>query len=262
MQLKQHFSLLFQAVDEPNFSVAYALMCRELANMQVTGGDAEDSTSANFRKLILTRCQTEFQKNDVDEKTRTEKLHEIDECLDAEKKKELQATLNEEDRRMRMKSVGNIRFIGELFKQNMLTSKIMHQCIQHLLKNLDEENLECLCKLLTTIGKALETKNVDLTEYFRQMQQIANRKSKVSSRIRFMLQDVIDLRADKWVPRRDDSNPKTMDQIQREAELERLEINNVPSNISRKDDRPIERKRNRKYIQSIIGLTSTVTLEK
>ncbi|XP_058810596.1 eukaryotic translation initiation factor 4 gamma 3-like isoform X2 [Phymastichus coffea] len=245
-RLQGVIDLVFEkAVDEPNFSVAYALMCRELANMQVTGGDVEDSTSANFRKLILTRCQTEFQKNTVDEKTRNEKLYEINECIDTEKKKELQTNLEEEERRMRMKSVGNIRFIGELFKQNMLTSKIMHQCIQHLLKNTDEENLECLCKLLTTIGKALESKNIDLSDYFKQMQQIANRKGKVSSRIRFMLQDVIDLRTDKWVPRRDDSNPKTMDQIQREAELERLEISNAPVSTLRKDERPMERKRNR-----------------
>ena len=58
------------------------------------------------------------------------------------------------------------------------------------------------------------------------MKSIANDKgpNKISSRVRFMIQDVIDLRVNKWVPRRDDSNPKTMDQIQRdEAESERLD---------------------------------------
>lgn len=48
------------------------------------------------------------------------------------------------------------RFIGELFKLGMLTATIMHQCIEHLLSNEEEESLECLCKLLTTIGKDLE----------------------------------------------------------------------------------------------------------
>lgn len=124
----------------------------------------------------------------------------------------------------------------------------MVQCIRHLLNQVDEENLECLCKLLTTIGKVLESKNTDLADYFKQMQQIANRKGKISSRIRFMLQDVIDLRENKWVPRRDDSNPKTMDQIQKEAESERLDIHlNSASLITpRKDERINERKRNRK----------------
>ena len=216
--------------------------------MEVTGADSEESSSANFRKLILTRCQTEFEKNTVDENARSEKLREIEECNDPEKKKELQINLDDEERRMRIKSVGNIRFIGELFKQNMLTCKIMHQCIKHLLNQADEENLECLCKLLTTIGKVLESKNTDLSEYFKQMQQIANKKGKVSSRIRFMLQDVIDLRSNKWIPRRDDSNPKTMDQIQREAESERMDIqfNNASLNTPRKDERINDRKRNRK----------------
>lgn len=59
---------------------------------------------------------------------------------------------------MRRKSVGNCRFIGELFKLKMLTSKIMLSCISQLLSSSDEEQLECLCKLLTTIGKELDTK--------------------------------------------------------------------------------------------------------
>ncbi|OXU20120.1 hypothetical protein TSAR_003535 [Trichomalopsis sarcophagae] len=218
------------AVDEPNFSVAYALMCKELSNMEVTGADAGDSSSANFRKLILTRCQTEFEKNTVDENARNEKLREIDECTDLEKKKELQIIFEEEERRIRVKSVGNIRFIGELFKQNMLTCKIMHQCIRHLLTQIDEENLECLCKLLTTIGKVLEDKQIDLSDHFKQMQQIANQKGKMN----------------KWIPRRDDSNPKTMDQIQKEAESERMDnqLINSSLNTPRKDERTNERKRN------------------
>jgi len=51
------------------------------------------------------------------------------------------------------------RFIGELFKLGMLTTNIMQRCIKDLLQEGDEESLECLCKLLTTIGKDLENKN-------------------------------------------------------------------------------------------------------
>ena len=53
--------------------------------------------------------------------------------------------------------LGNIRFIGELFKLKMLTENIMHKCIVELLQTNDEENLECLCKLLRTIGKDIDT---------------------------------------------------------------------------------------------------------
>ena len=32
----------------------------------------------------------------------------------------------------------------------------MHDCVVKLLKNHDQESLECLCRLLTTIGKDLD----------------------------------------------------------------------------------------------------------
>lgn len=51
----------------------------------------------------------------------------------------------------------SFRFIGELFKLRILSGKIMHQCIVRLLKDDDEESLEALCRLLSTIGKELET---------------------------------------------------------------------------------------------------------
>ena len=38
----------------------------------------------------------------------------------------------------------------------MLTETIMHTCVTKLLKDRDEESLECLCQLLTTIGKDLD----------------------------------------------------------------------------------------------------------
>ncbi|XP_066598673.1 eukaryotic translation initiation factor 4 gamma 3-like isoform X2 [Prorops nasuta] len=257
-RLQGVINLVFEkAVDEPNFSLTYALMCKELGTMGTQNGpESSEDTSVSFKKLIITRCQREFEKNPIDDVWRSAKLKEIKESPDPDKKKELQASFEEEERRIRVKSVGNIRFIGELYKQGMLTAKIMHQCIQILLDQSDEDNLECLCKLLTTIGKGLEIKN-SLNEemealwrgYFIKMQEIVSQKGqkKISSRIRFMLQDVIDLRANNWVPRRDDSNPKTIDQITKEAESERLDsqLNNTPLNTPRKDDRNNDRKRNR-----------------
>lgn len=63
-----------------------------------------------------------------------------------------------------------------------------------------------------------------------------------------MLQDVIELRANRWIPRRSEG-PKTIDQIQKEAESERfdIQVNNASLNTPRKDDRNNDRKRNREY---------------
>ncbi|XP_043285612.1 eukaryotic translation initiation factor 4 gamma 3-like isoform X4 [Venturia canescens] len=273
-KLQGVIDLVFEkAVDEPNFSVAYALMCSELRQMTVVsdGKKSEPSDDSqpseqpaqqqaagevNFRKLIVERCQKQFQKNNDDEHARISKLKEIEECTDPEKKKDLQTTLEEYDRRLRVRSVGNIRFIGELFKKEMLTIKIMHFCINHLLSSPDEENLECLCKLLTTIGKALAERHIAvgnpeaLDPYFTKLSNFVGKKGiqrKISSRIRFMIQDVMDLKTNNWIPRRDEAKPKTMDQIEKEAECERSEIqlNNTPMNTPRKDDRNSDRRRNR-----------------
>ncbi|XP_057318167.1 eukaryotic translation initiation factor 4 gamma 3-like isoform X3 [Microplitis mediator] len=252
-KLQGVIDLVFEkAIDEPNFSVAYALMCKELALIKVASSQKkspqEPDNNVNFRKLLLTRCQMEFEKNTADEAERSTKVKEIEECSDPDKKKDLVLALQNSDRLMRMKSVGNIRFIGELYKQEMLTANIMNKCIKHLLDNSDEDNIECLCKLLTTIGKIFELK-ANLSGYFNILSDLASNhkgNSKISSRVRFMIQDVIDLRRNNWIPRRDDSNPKTMDQIQKEAESERIDIqfnNNISLNTPRKDDRNDRRRR-------------------
>ena len=51
-----------------------------------------------------------------------------------------------------------LRFFGELYKLRMIATKVMHICILRLLKQQeDEESLECLCILLLTIGKDLDS---------------------------------------------------------------------------------------------------------
>ena len=71
--------------------------------------------------------------------------------------------LQESKDKARRRSLGNIKFIGELFKLKMLTEAIMHDCVLKLLKNHDEESLECLCRLLATIGKDLDFEKAKVT---------------------------------------------------------------------------------------------------
>ena len=81
-------------------------------------------------------------------------------------------------------------------------------------------------------------------------------KRKISSRIKFALKDVIELRASGWVPRRDEGNPKTIDQIHREAQLKEKE-----SDMARQQDkmqRKLEPKgvRGEQKMYSVIPLNS------
>ncbi|XP_046811475.1 eukaryotic translation initiation factor 4G isoform X1 [Lucilia cuprina] len=253
--------LVFEkAIDEPNFSVSYASLCHRLIN-EVKARDErmESGTKSNlayFRNALLDKTEREFTQNVTKSSAKEEKLkpirEKINNCKDPNEKVELEALLDEEERKIRRRSGGTVRFIGELFKISILTGKIIHTCIEALLKDPNNEDmLECLCKLLTTVGQKFEQTNMpkedkrkySLESVIQRMQNIAskNENSKISSRVRFMLQDVIDLRKKKWQSTRNEA-PKTMEQIEKEANSEQLSnpyhyMNSMPSGgDSRKRD--------------------------
>ncbi|XP_053272694.1 eukaryotic translation initiation factor 4 gamma 3 [Pleuronectes platessa] len=224
-RLKGVIDLVFEkAIDEPSFSVAYGNMCRCLATLKVPITDAPNNT-VNFQKLLLSRCQKEFEKDKVDDVVFERKQKELDSAASVSTERDrLQVELQVAKDIARRRSISNIKFIGELFKLKMLTEAIMHDCVVKLLGNHDEDSLECLCRLLTTIGKDFDLAKAKprMDHYFKQMEKII-REGKTSSRTRFMLQDTIDLRLHKWVSRRANQGPKTIDQIHKEAKLEEEE---------------------------------------
>ena len=158
-------------------------MCRALSSKEVASASNPCETT-DFRKLLLTRCQKEFEK---------------------EKKKVVQdqdlADLNQR------RSLGLIIFLCELFKWRIMSAKMMHQCVVRLLSQPeDEESLECLCRLLSTVGKILESpaaqsarsdspccSSQEMTMYFNTLELILQ-ENKASNRICFLIQDLIDLR--------------------------------------------------------------------
>ncbi len=100
----------------------------------------------------------------------------------------------------------------------------MYSCIDSLLKTKEEESLECLCKLLTTIGRKMDHEKAQdlINQYFKRMQSLVQHKQ-TSSRIRFMIQDVLELRQSRWESKKDTA-PKTIDQIHKDAHMEDLQI--------------------------------------
>ena len=68
----------------------------------------------------------------------------------------------------------------------------MHECIKKLLSNVvnpEEEEIESLCKLLTTVGQSLDNAKArnHMDIYFERMQEMA-RGSNINSRMQYMLQ--------------------------------------------------------------------------
>lgn len=203
-----------KALAEPNFSPMYAEFCVKLSSALPTFEDQQGET--NFRKLILNRCQTEF----------TDPIH----ALPADQ----MAAMSDMDRNdhvamAKRRKLGTIRFIGELYVRSMIASKILRECINMLFGSQEqpvEEEIEALCKLLETTGKALATskaKDAALnTEHLNTtMQRLNTMKDTpglLSSRIRFMIADVNDMQSRGWVSRKHVEQAKKISDLHAEQQ--------------------------------------------
>ncbi|GJZ61540.1 eukaryotic translation initiation factor 4G-like protein isoform X1 [Tanacetum coccineum] len=205
-----------KALMEPTFVEMYANFCSRLA---VELPDfSENDEKITFKRLLLNKCQEEFERGEREEEeaNRTEEEGEV---------KQTEAEREEKRIKARRRMLGNIRLIGELYKKKMLTERIMHECIKKLLgqyENPDEEDIEALCKLMSTIGEMIDHSKAKehMDVYFSMMFKLSNNMT-LSSRVRFMLKDSIDLRKNKWQQRRKVEGPKKIDEVHRDAAQER-----------------------------------------
>ena len=128
-----------------------------------------------FRKRLLDKCQHEFQSavisrtmyDDVDKERAA--LREKAPTMTAEERQQAEAELEEKEGKLKRRLLAIIRFIGELCKESLLKTSIMHECIINLIGTTDEDGefngwkavqdeqcIELLCRLLHTIGAKLE----------------------------------------------------------------------------------------------------------
>lgn len=80
------------------------------------------------------------------------------------------------------------------------------------------------CEMITISGKSLaaskEKKVKDTLEGFMaRLQRLAESKE-LPARIKFLIKDVVDMRKNKWVPRRETFTAKKLDEVHAEAEAE------------------------------------------
>lgn len=137
-----------KALAEPGYCVLYGQMCSHLKKTTAEG--------TNFGNTLLKRCQSQFQSDIYSGLNLEERRKAIEDEQDPAAKKQLEEELYEDMYRCRMRGLGLIKFIGELYKIEMLNDAIMFDCVLRLLADKSEEALECLCDLLVTIGEKLD----------------------------------------------------------------------------------------------------------
>jgi len=193
--VQQVIEIIFKkAINEPHFGEVYAELCNQLENKNYCDG------KINFKREILTQCQKEFEKE--------KEQNDVSVLI-----------------KLKMEYLGNIKFVGELFKKDMISNAIIFQCMRKLINKIDKndkndknDNIECICKLITTIGETVDKNKQNsnlLNPYFETLTIISN-DSKNDFRYRFMIKDVIDLRKNKWVARIKQAKVMTKKEIREE----------------------------------------------
>ena len=213
--LIQVIRLVFEkATDEAAWSEMYARLCRKM--METISPEVQDDGIRSsegkpiaggqlFRKYLLNRCQEDFERGWFAKETTAAaaaaKASDDQAVKAANEKKGEESELYSDEyyaaQKAKRQGLGLIKFIGELFKLQMLTERIMHECVKKLLGNVEnpeEEEIESLCQLLKTVGQLLDVPKAraHMDVYFTRMKELC-KSLNVSPRMQFMLQVTNDL---------------------------------------------------------------------
>ncbi|KAH9834092.1 armadillo-type protein [Rhodofomes roseus] len=231
-----------QATNDLTRSETYARLCRRM--MEQISPKVQDEGIKNaegkpiaggqlFRKYLLNRCQEDFEHGWAAKESAAAaaatKATEDQAAKDAAEKDESgEVALYSEEyyiaQKAKRQGLGLVKFIGELFKLQMLTERIMHECVKKLLGTVEKpekEEIESLCMLLTTVGQLLDTPKAraHMDVYFTRMKELTKNPN-VNPRMQFMLVELIELRERKWIPRNLAAAPTTIAAVHAQATKE------------------------------------------
>jgi hypothetical protein len=210
--LIQVVGLVFEkATNDAARSEMYARLCRKM--METISPEVQEDGIKNtkgkpivggqlFRKYLLDRCHEDFKRGWFHKETTEAAVAAKapdDQAIKAANEKRGKESLYSDQycaaQKAKRRGLGVIKFIGELFKLQMLTERSMHECVKKLLVNVEnpgEEEIESLCQLLKTVGQQLDVPKAwaDMDVYFARMKEL-RKDLNVSPRMQFMLQVTI-----------------------------------------------------------------------
>ena len=200
--LTQVITVIFEsATNDAMFSGLYARLCRTmLEKVSPMVQDHHTLTAKRkpctggqlFRKYLVNRCQEDFERawfntgtTDVQAVKEATEKNEVDEVS------ELRPDDHHAAAKAKRRALGLIVFMGELFKLQILTERIAHECIKMLLRNVEnpeEDEVESLAVFLTATGSLLDTPkaHAQFDVYFSRIRKLLQSKN-VNGRLAFKL---------------------------------------------------------------------------
>ncbi|KAL3916581.1 MAG: hypothetical protein SGILL_005111 [Bacillariaceae sp.] len=191
--------LIKKAQTEQHFGPMYAQLCLIIGKQ-----------FKPFKKELLVQCQKEFEL-DTDHKI----AKAVEGITDPE---EIQYHTD----LIRKAYLGHMTFLGELYLRDVVKLAVMIYCLEELLKDeTHDDSIECFAHLMTTMGQKLDNHAIQNKKPFDWDTVIALRNSKtMSNRIKFLLQDLLELRERGWIQRRKTETAKSIADLHKELAKE------------------------------------------
>lgn len=186
----EHVKILIHEVMEKaqtqhHFIEMYSTFCVHLHEW-FNENQVSDDPKTGFKRILLNECQSLFER-----------------CLKKQDTSDLQGEeLEEAKAKYKLTMLGNIKFVGSLLGKRMLATSVLVAIAEDLITDpCSPEALESLSVFLTSVGGTFDRPDWQhhkrLEAIFDQLEKKKSDK-KVPARIRFLIQDVLDLRASGW----------------------------------------------------------------
>ncbi|KAL8438287.1 hypothetical protein ACSSS7_000264 [Eimeria intestinalis] len=202
-----------KAVSEPDWSEMYADLCQVLQWRSVSPeGEPETIRKTPFMLALLNSIQTEFD------------------AMPTVLKQELSGDGDErqlEEARIKRRVLGVVKLIGELVQRRLLGFKVVNDVVVELVmksEEPDEHLVECFLQLIATVGYFIDQNpklRIVLDSWFGRLRELQN-KSCYSNRLKFVIQDTIDMRRAEWRKKIHRERAKALDDLHHQLETEEV----------------------------------------